>query len=328
MRKIACLLCFFTCFSSISLAQNDTIQGNEAKKLIRSMNLDTTSFLRSAAELACHCIDSVDKAEKNKTKKMETISACIDDEVNSYEIVLKMYRSMTVPGVDNKIIVSDKESEEYKRYYYDLERWLLESCAALKNAIASNDLEREKSYSTKPKAIDAYNDGVVFLRNENYAEALPFFKKAVKLDPEFTFAWDNLGISYRKTGNLEKAEEAYKASLKIDPGGKTPLQNLPVIYLMQKKNEEAIAAYQNLLKYYPDDPEVYYGIAVVYFENLKDMEKALDNICKAYNIYVKQKSPYRSDAEKVINSIYTLLKKDGKEDLFNKILKENNISPF
>ena len=57
------------------------------------------------------------------------------------------------------------------------------------------------------------------------------------------------------------------------------------------------------------------------------MEKALDNVCKAYNIYVKEKSPYRSDAEKVINMIYKEMKKDNKEEAFKKILKDNNITP-
>jgi len=52
---------------------------------------------------------------------------------------------------------------------------------------------------------------------------------------------------------------------------------------------------------------------------------ALDYMCKAYNIYVHDKSPYRSDAEKVINMIYTQMKKDNKEEEFNKILKDNNI---
>lgn len=43
-------------------------------------------------------------------------------------------------------------------------------------------------------------------------------------------------------------------------------------------------------------------------------------------MYIKQKSPYRADAEKMINNIYTEMKKQGKEKEFNKILKANNIS--
>ncbi|MDG2433581.1 hypothetical protein, partial [Flavobacterium sp.] len=64
----------------------------------------------------------------------------------------------------------------------------------------------------------------------------------------------------------------------------------------------------------------------VYALNLKEYEKGLDNMCKAYNLYVSQKSPYRTDAESIINMIYAELKKQGKETQFNQILKDNNIT--
>jgi hypothetical protein len=48
-------------------------------------------------------------------------------------------------------------------------------------------------------------------------------------------------------------------------------------------------------------------------------------MCKAYNLYIEQKSPYRTDAEKIINIIYSEMKKQGKENRFVEILKENNI---
>ncbi len=65
---------------------------------------------------------------------------------------------------------------------------------------------------------------------------------------------------------------------------------------------------------------------IIYYENILDNEKALDNICKAYNLYVAQNSPYRTDAEKIIQSIYSDFKAKGKQDKFNEILKSNNIS--
>ena len=49
-------------------------------------------------------------------------------------------------------------------------------------------------------------------------------------------------------------------------------------------------------------------------------------MCKAYNLYVKQKSPYRVDAEAQISRIYLEMKKVNKTDRFNEILKENSIT--
>ncbi len=49
-------------------------------------------------------------------------------------------------------------------------------------------------------------------------------------------------------------------------------------------------------------------------------------MCKAYNLYIKKKSPYRVDAEKIISTIYSEMKKQDKVDKFNEILKVNNIT--
>ena len=57
-----------------------------------------------------------------------------------------------------------------------------------------------------------------------------------------------------------------------------------------------------------------------------DLEKGLDKMCKAYNLYVKINSPYRVDAQAIIQEAYQLMKVKGQEELFNKILKDNNIS--
>jgi tetratricopeptide (TPR) repeat protein len=52
-------------------------------------------------------------------------------------------------------------------------------------------------------------------------------------DPEFAFAWDNLGISQRRLNNYDKAIFAYSKSLAIDPK-LMPLQNIAVAYVHKK----------------------------------------------------------------------------------------------
>lgn len=49
-------------------------------------------------------------------------------------------------------------------------------------------------------------------------------------------------------------------------------------------------------------------------------------MCKAYILYIQQKSPYRSDAEKVIQMLYTEFKNKNDLDTFNTILENNNIN--
>jgi tetratricopeptide (TPR) repeat protein len=161
---------------------------------------------------------------------------------------------------------------------------------------------------------------------QDFQQAVVHFESALKIDPLFAFAWDNLGLSYRKLNNYDKAIEAYNSSLKVDPNGLTPLQNIAVAYEFKKQYDKAIDAYERLSKVDKDNPEVYYGMGRLYVVYLEDYENGLQNLCKAYNIYTDQKSPYRTDAESMISMAYREMKKQGKEKRFTEILKENHIN--
>jgi tetratricopeptide (TPR) repeat protein len=282
-------------------------------------------YLSGAGERACKCVDSLHKAKAGNAKTTG-ISSCIEAETTSYLLMDKMMKAFTAsPGKNIEITMDAKDSPEFIKAYRKIETWLRDSCSVLDSIMNTNDEVKEKSFTKNAASMEAYNKGVNLLQKEKYQDAIPYFEEAVKKDAEFVFAWDNLGVCYRRTSNYEKAEAAYKASLKIEPSGKTPLQNLPIVYKLQNKPEKAIEAYKEILKYYPGDAEVYYGIGLIYLDKPQDVEKALDNMCKAYNIYTAQKSSFRPDAEKVIRMIFADMKKNKKEEDFYRILKENNI---
>ncbi|RYY99158.1 MAG: tetratricopeptide repeat protein [Chitinophagaceae bacterium] len=304
-----------------------TLDAETTRNLLKQLPIDSSAYLRSVGSDACRCIDSVRALKGSKAETHDAVAACIADQSIVYQGVIKMMRSMR--SSDKKIeLATDPKSTEYRVFYYELESWLRDSCSALGDVLVTNDdINSKKSMSANAAARAAYDKGTAFLRQDDYTGAIPWFEKAVKEDPEFAFAWDNLGISYRKTGQLEKAVAAYQSSLKADPSGPTALQNLAVAYLLLERSDDAIAAYKTLLNYQPDNPEVYYGIGMVYLQSKKDLESALDNLCQAYNIYVKQKSAYRADAEKLVRYIYGQMKGAGKEERFKEILKKHHISP-
>jgi tetratricopeptide (TPR) repeat protein len=323
MHKFLLPLCLVLAFNAA--AQKDTLSPEQTREFLKQLNLDTVNFVNSYGKNACDCIAKADKKEKKKDDKTKSFAACIDNEVSTYLVTGRVMKQMMGTDTGKVIVVAGQNSDEYKEGYFQIERWLMENCETLKTAVASNDDDHKKAYSKNKNAMAAYDKGVAEMRVENFADAIGWFEDAVRMDPEFVFAWDNLGVSYRKNNNLEKAEEAYKRSLKVYPKGYTSLMNLPVVYLKQGRVDDAINGYKNLLVIYPDDPEGFYGIGMVYLELKKDQESALSNFCKAYNIYVAQKSAYRTDAEKLISGIYQTMKAEGKEKRFGEILAENNI---
>lgn len=297
--------------------QNEIIKGTISKE----------KALSETANNTCKCIDSISIDNKNAKENSFEVKKCIDKQVVGYQSTLKIMETLNgkKDKKENVQIFTNPESSEYKKYYYDIERALMTNCEAIKNVIGMNNKESEKSVSTNPAAINAYNKGNDYFRREDYKKALPFFENAVKMDPEFVFAWDNIGVCNRRLGNLDQALNAYEMSLKADPKNATALQNLPLVYIDKKEYQKAIQSYENIAKINKDNPEIYFGIGAIYLQYIIDNEKALDNMCKAYNLYIAQNSPYRSDVENIIQNLYGSFKEKGEIEKFNEILKSNNI---
>jgi len=295
---------------------------------------DGTSFLKDFSANACQCIDSINVYDKEKTAVTAEITTCIDKQVVAYQLMAQLM-SVDLLGTTQKKkrkkksvninISTDKNSSEYKNTYYELERELMESCDALKQTAAAADRQSRFSMSSNPEAVAWYEKGNDAKQVEKYDVAIQHYLKALTIDSMFCFALDNLGLAYRMAGRYDDALLAYQKSISIDPTGSMPWQNIAVVYEYKKDYQRAIAAYEALAKLDPNNPEVYYGVGRVYGVYTGELEKGLDNICKAYILYVKQQSPYRADAESLIGYLYGELKKQGKEKAFNEILEKNNI---
>jgi tetratricopeptide (TPR) repeat protein len=296
-----------------------------------SQEKKSAALLKELAENGCKCIDSINTYNKTKEEISTELSTCIDRQANAYQLGSKfMDIDLSKQGATQKTINisfnANKNSEEYKRYYYELERYMMTNCKSMKPKMGASDLENYFSVSKNPEAQKIYSKGIKESEKGNYEKAITCFKKALDVDSLFAFAWDNMGLCYRKLSKYDEAIYAYSRSLNLDPLGQMPLLNMAVAYKYQKEYNKAIAAYERLAELDPNNPEVFYGIGQIYSEGLNDPENALQNMCKAYTLYVKQKSPYRTDAEKMIGIIYAEMKKQGKEERFEAILKENKIS--
>lgn len=322
---IAGWLTSFCCYAQ-SKDSVTKLDAEQTRAIMKQILPDSAKLLQESSEQVCKCIDSIKMiVGKGKNDYSVEIKECIDKQVSSYQLSLLLLNSLK-GGSDKLELNVNKNSAVYIGLYRDIERFLRDSCTALRKVLFTNDKTTDKSLSENKEALKEYNKGIKLLKDENYSEAIVYFENATAIDPGFAFAWDNVGICARRLGDYNKAIEAYKKSIAVDPEGITPLQNLPVAYEFLKKYDEAIEAYHNFLKISPDDPEAYYGSGRIYIIYKKDFEKGLEDMCMAYNLYTKSNSAYRVDAEKIISVVYKEMKKQDKLDVFNRILKAHHIS--
>ena len=69
---------------------------------------------------------------------------------------------------------------------------------------------------TSPAQV-AYNQGLTYLHNNRYNEAIVEFEKAIGLDPNYKEAHHGLGLAHLKMGNLGEAKRKAERALGIDP---------------------------------------------------------------------------------------------------------------
>jgi Tfp pilus assembly protein PilF len=60
------------------------------------------------------------------------------------------------------------------------------------------------------KVADAFTLGNLCLQQGRYKDAIAAFQSALKEDPSFAEAWNNLAIAYQDAGQDDKAMEAFR----------------------------------------------------------------------------------------------------------------------
>ena len=285
--------------------------------------------IKTIGDKACECTKEI-STDQVRDSIVSKINSCIttyifEDQMTKAvaetgELVEEVLstKNDTVVGEGKTItIIVDKDFDAIQQYMF-------ENCYAVKVLMTSNNAESKYSMSKNKKALQFYEEGEAHLRREEYDMAIVSFNKAVKKDPKFAFAWDNLGISYRRRGNYKEAIKCYEKSLEVDPTGKLPLQNLGIAYEYLEDYKKSAEVYDKYILQYPNDPEGYYGAGRMYYY-AGDYAKGVDNAFKAYLMYKEMQSPYISDAQNVISVFYKDLKEKGKLDIFTEAAKNNNI---
>jgi len=286
--------------------------------------LDTLALLKEMEVAACKCVAKIPTAGKGMAEITDSVSNCIKTSMNAFSLTLQMHQAL-MQMKDATIVMDNGGSADMRKYRSKMEFWLRDSCPALVKMMSTNEKASEHSYSTNDDALAEFNKGVESTKDKDYEMARVHYKKAVAIDPVFGFAWDNLAVSNRRLGRWDESIAAYRRSLSIDPEGLTALHNLPVVYQLKKDFDSALIEFRHLATIFPKDPEAFYGAGNIYIYDKEDLETGLDYMCKAYILYGELSSPYRVDAEKRIAYVYNKLKDAGKETVFDKILKDNDI---
>lgn len=134
-----------------------------------------------------------------------------------------------------------------------------------------------------PSAENYYKLGNYERINGNYEEALECYTKAIELDPEYEFAYNERGISYYYLGKLKESIEDYSKAIEINAEYARGYYNRGVSY--QKLNEEkrAIEDYDKAIEINPEYASAYNNRGNCYY-NLGKERRAIEDYNKAIEL--------------------------------------------
>ena len=170
-------------------------------------------------------------------------------------------------------------------------------------SIQRYDAKIEEATTPSLEALKAYSQGLRTRRTTGDFDSVPFFRRAIELDPQFALAYARLGTVYANLGqadesrkmttkayelrekvseaeryyiearyyttvqnDVQKALDVYKVWLATYPDDYTALTNSALLHKQQGDRAEAIRKLELATKVAPDQPLAFTNLGQTYFE--------------------------------------------------------------
>ena len=150
------------------------------------------------------------------------------------------------------------------------------------------DNNLETSEDTQPAALS--NDPKVLLENSKekqrigaYDEAIEILNVAIKIDPKFIPAYNQIGLILFEADKKNESVEAFKNAIAIDPENLNSRLGLAKTYSMITRNDLAVEQYLKAADLKKNDPAILFKIALEYWYH-QNLEKSKEYYNKVLEI--------------------------------------------
>src|SRR4051812_42343407 len=128
-----------------------------------------------------------------------------------------------------------------------------------------------------PATAEQWLSRALQLEDRDPVAAIDAYRRSLRLRPECTEAWINLGRMFAESGDTKAAHDCFVGALDIDPGEATAYYNLGVIAQDAGEEETAIGHYRRALELDPRLAEAHYNLATL-FDQSGDSRSAIRHI--------------------------------------------------
>lgn len=255
---------------------NDYIEKNPDAVIMLHLKMDVLNREKRYDEALEICRELI-KLEPDNLYTRTKLGNCYERMENT-EKAIECYR---------RILATDKN-------YVPAIRRLMYMYSYLSNQ--NNDMEKCKlgiKYATK--LIETTGDAEGYVERGNLyidlyelEQAVQDCKKAIELDSEAYYAYNNLGCALLKLRRIDEAVEPLEQVIRMEPDkDHMPYLNLAECYVLKKEYEKAIHAYNEVLRLRPKAFGMKEEIAKIYTK-IKNFDKAVFAYQELINIMKEQ----------------------------------------
>ncbi|OVE81970.1 hypothetical protein BVY03_01590 [bacterium K02(2017)] len=132
------------------------------------------------------------------------------------------------------------------------------------------------------KGMARTNLGIMFYKQKRYDEAIKYYNEAIKEEPSYVSAYVGLGLVAYDLGRYEEAVTHYKRGLKVSPRNSDALYDLANAYYKLKKHNLALKYYALAIKSDPNIEDIYYnmGLSFSALGKTKEAVASFENLLK------------------------------------------------
>jgi eukaryotic-like serine/threonine-protein kinase len=156
------------------------------------------------------------------------------------------------------------------------------------------DVPLQEATTSSLEALKDYSLGIKMRNEKGFAEAIPFFQRAIQLDPSFAMGYDWLGSAYWAMAEIERASEYYSRAydLRERTSERERLQIVADYYTLIKGDQDkALQAYREYATIYPRRWQAFNGVGVAY-TSLGKYADALEAYHQAIHLDPNYEAPY------------------------------------
>jgi tetratricopeptide (TPR) repeat protein len=143
--------------------------------------------------------------------------------------------------------------------------------------------EAEPVEQNQLSAEEWFERAFAFQENKNFDEAIRCYQEAIRLNPDYAAAHNNLGVLLKDLKRYDEAEVNYRKAIELNPSLPEAYSNLGILLKNLKRYEEAEVNYRKAIEVNPDYATAYYGLGYL-LNNLKRYEEAEVNYRKAIEL--------------------------------------------